>query len=160
MNGAEIALDTNQAIAVLNATGDTARWIQSFTTIYLPVPVVGELRCGALNSGRPAQNLLRIEQLSARCHVLDVTVHTAEIYALTRLRLKQKGRPIPENDVWIAALCIEHDLPFATADFHFTEVDLADGHQTLTRALPPTAKETQARGCRRRWRAPSPWWRR
>jgi tRNA(fMet)-specific endonuclease VapC len=123
MNGAEIAMETNQAIAVLNATGDTAQWMQVFTAIYLPVPVVGELRYGALNSGRPAQNLLSIEQLVSQCQVLDVTVHTAEVYARIRLQLRQKGRPIPENDVWIAALCIERDLSLATSDDHFTEVD-------------------------------------
>jgi tRNA(fMet)-specific endonuclease VapC len=123
MTGAEIALDTNQAIAVLNATGDTTAWIQTFTDIYLPVVVIGELRFGALNSGRAAQNLRRIEQLVSRCRVLDATVGTAEVYARIRLHLKQKGKPIPENDLWIATLCVEHDLPLATSDVHFAEVD-------------------------------------
>jgi tRNA(fMet)-specific endonuclease VapC len=123
MNGADIALDTNQAIAVLNGTGDTPQWIQTFTGIYLPVPVVGELRFGALNSQRAAQNLRRVGQLISRCQVLNATVSTAEVYARIRIQLKRKGKPIPENDIWIAAVCVERGLPLATLDEHFTEVE-------------------------------------
>lgn len=123
MNGNSIALDTNQAIAVLNDTGDAGQWVQTFASVYLPVPVVGELRFGALNSQRGAENLSRVEQLVARCKVLDATLTTADVYARIRLQLKQKGKPIPENDVWIAAICVEHIMPLATADDHFTEVD-------------------------------------
>ena len=49
MNGSRVALDTNQAIAVLNAAADVGTWITSFGEVFLPVPVVGELRFGALN---------------------------------------------------------------------------------------------------------------
>lgn len=59
----------------------------------------------------------------ARCKVLDATLTTAEVYARIRLQLKQKGKPIPENDVWIVAICMEHSMLLATADDHFTEVD-------------------------------------
>jgi tRNA(fMet)-specific endonuclease VapC len=124
VTGSRIALDTNQAIAVLNDAGDTGQWVQTFAEVYLPVPVVGELRFGALKSQRVAENLKRVEQLIARCKVLNVTIATAEIYARIRLQLRQKGKPIPENDLWIAAICIEHKLPLATTDTqHFLEVD-------------------------------------
>lgn len=121
--GDEIALDTNQAIAVLNNRGDTAQWLQSFTDIALPVIVIGELRFGALNSGKSKQNLERIERLVSRCRALDVTMATAEVYARLRAGLKAKGRPIPENDIWIAALCVEHAIPLATSDAHFDVVE-------------------------------------
>ncbi|MCK4659421.1 MAG: type II toxin-antitoxin system VapC family toxin [Phycisphaerae bacterium] len=123
MSGSEIALDTNEAIAVLNNAGDTGRWVAAFAVVYLPVPVVGELCFGALNSRRANENRARIEALVKRCRVLDVNVTTAEVYADVRLRLKQAGKPIPENDVWIAALCIQHGLPLATSDEHFVHVD-------------------------------------
>ncbi|MEE9295495.1 MAG: PIN domain-containing protein [Phycisphaerae bacterium] len=51
----------------------------------------------------------------------DVT--TADVYAGVRLRLKHAGKPIPENDVWIAALCVQHGVPPATSDEHFAHVD-------------------------------------
>ena len=123
MNGSEIALGTNQAIAVLNGIGNAGPWVKEFAAVYLPVAVVGELRFGALNSQRVSANLERIEQLITRCQILDVNVATAMIYARIRLGLKQKGRPIPENDVWIAALCIEHNVPLATSDRHFLQID-------------------------------------
>jgi len=44
-------------------------------------------------------------------------------YARIRVRLREKGKPIPENDLWIAAACIEHRLPLAALDSHFDVVE-------------------------------------
>lgn len=52
--------------------------------------------------------------------VLDVTATTAAAYAELRMSLKKVGRPIPQNDMWIAAACIERAIPLATDDAHFT----------------------------------------
>jgi tRNA(fMet)-specific endonuclease VapC len=98
--------------------------------VFLPVPVVGELRFGALNSGRPHDNIQRVEKFLAGCQVLDARTSTAEVYARVRLDLKRIGRPIPENDIWIAALCIEHDAPLATHDGHF---DFVNGLKVVRR---------------------------
>lgn len=122
-NGAKVSLDTNIAIAVLNNTRHAGDWIRDFAGVFLPVPVVGELRFGAINSGRPEQNVARIEAFVASCFVLDLRLSTSDTYSMVRLGLKRKGKPIPENDVWIAAVCIEHGLPLATSDGHFREVD-------------------------------------
>lgn len=122
MNGNDIALDTNEAIAVLNDVDDTGRWIAGFAVVYVPVPVVGELRYGALNSKRPQANQEHVNALVARCTVLEVNLATTAVYAGVRLQLKQAGRPIPENDVWIAALCLQHGLSLATSDEHFCNV--------------------------------------
>ncbi|WP_310393343.1 PIN domain-containing protein [Hymenobacter sp.] len=46
----------------------------------------------------------------------------AEHYAEIHFSLKQKGRPIPENDMWIAAICRAHNVPLLTFDHHFAEV--------------------------------------
>jgi tRNA(fMet)-specific endonuclease VapC len=123
VNGNKIALDTNQAIAVLNATGDVAKKFQNYDEICLPVPVVGELRFGALNSQHVTENISRIEFLVSHCAVLDINIRTSEIYSRIRMELKKKGTPIPENDIWIAAVCLENHLPLATSDGHFTSVD-------------------------------------
>ena len=61
VTGNEVALDTNQAIDVLNNTSDSGTWIQTYSRVFLPVPVVGELRFGALNSGRAASNMKKLE---------------------------------------------------------------------------------------------------
>jgi len=123
VSGSKVALDTNVAIAVLNNAKGAGDWVRGFGQIYLPVPVIGELLFGALNSQRPQENLTHVQQLIDRCAVLEVKVATASVYAQARLQLKRKGKPIPENDLWIAALCVKHSIPLATEDIHFSEVD-------------------------------------
>lgn len=122
-SGDRVALDTSVAIDVLAAAVDV-RLLSNVSERLLPAPVVGELRYGALNSRKADQNLAKVEALVARCVVLNITVATAKIYAELRLALRQKGKPIPENDLWIAALCVEHEVPLAAVDAHFDAIDV------------------------------------
>lgn len=122
MSGNSVALDTSVAIAVL--AGQAGSLLpQSVREFLLPVPVIGELRYGALNSRRSTENLAEVERLVARCRVLDITAATAGVYARLRLGLKEKGKPIPENDLWIAAVCVEHQAPLVTLDAHFDAIE-------------------------------------
>lgn len=122
MSGSSVALDTSVAIDVLAGRAESlaSQPIQEFL---LPVPVIGELRYGALNSRKAAENLAEVERLVGQCRVLDITSTTAEVYARLRLDLKKKGKPIPENDLWIAAICVEHQVRLAAVDGHFDAVD-------------------------------------
>lgn len=122
MNGSSVALDTSVAIDVLAGRAESLT-AQTIAEFLLPVPVVGELRYGALNSRKADENLAEVERLVARCRVMDITVATAAVYARLRLQLKTKGKPIPENDVWIAASCVEHDVKLAAVDGHFDAID-------------------------------------
>lgn len=54
--------------------------------------------------------------------ILPVDETTAETYSQVRDELRQKGRPIPENDIWISALARQHGLPVVSQDGHFDEV--------------------------------------
>jgi len=123
VTGSEIALDTNQAIDVLNSTGDSGTWIHTYTRVSDPVPVVGELRFGALNSARAESNLKKLEMFLNGCTILPITDDTTRVYAQIRVELRKKGTPIPANDVWIAALSVQHKIPLATSDSHFGAVD-------------------------------------
>lgn len=123
MTGETIALDTNQAIAILNNVGDSALWIARYDTVFVPVHVLGELRYGMLNSRDSGRNLQRLDEFTARIHVLPATAETTVCYAEVRLRLKKAGTPIPENDIWIAAICRQYELELATSDRHFDGVD-------------------------------------
>jgi tRNA(fMet)-specific endonuclease VapC len=106
-SGKRVALDTSIAIDVLADQADDL--LSPDIAEHLPpVPAIGELRYGALNSRKATENIAKVEGLVARCQILNVTAGTAEVYARLRLDLKQKGTPIPENDLWIAALCVEH----------------------------------------------------
>jgi tRNA(fMet)-specific endonuclease VapC len=123
MTGSVVVLDTNVVVALLNGDPKITPWLASFPTLCIPMPVVGELQFGALNSSRPAENLIRIQKFLGSSRALDTTTQTARRYADVRLGLKRKGRPIPENDIWIAASAPEHGLPLATRDAHFSHVD-------------------------------------
>ena len=122
MTGNKVAIDTNIAVLLLNGEPIVCRWILSFPKVFLPAAVLGELRCGAAKSGRPIENHVRIDALFAQCEFLPINEATCRAYADIRLILKQQGSPIPENDVWIAATCIDHSIPLATRDGHMSRV--------------------------------------
>lgn len=119
----ELALDSNVAIRYLNGDHDVVARVSHLSVVILPTVVVGELVYGAENSAQRPANLARYYQFIDTCVVLPIGRETATLYAQTRLQLKRKGRPIPENDIWIAAQCIEHGWTLATFDAHFKYVD-------------------------------------
>lgn len=116
-----VAIDTNVAIAHLN---NKLRLPPGVSTeqLALPVTVVGELLFGAYNSGRVAANLLAYRSFIYDLNVLVVDALAAEYYAEIRFALKKLGQPIPENDIWIAAICRATDAPLFTFDKHFDRV--------------------------------------
>lgn len=123
MTGSSVALDTNYAVHVLNDVAKIVNWLKGFSELCIPVTAIGELRFGALKSRRRQENLLKVESLVARCRIIETRAATAERYSQIRFELFRKDRPIPENDLWIAAACTEYSLPLATDDSHFEAVE-------------------------------------
>ena len=119
----EIALDTSVAVRFLNGDTVITERVLALPEIVLPIVVVGELLFGAENSTRPLQNLPRYLEFISACVALPLGRETATTYTRTRLALKRKGRPIPMNDVWIAAQCMEHGWILVTDDSDFDYVD-------------------------------------
>ncbi len=117
-----VALDTNVAIPLLNNESWVAESLHSYSSLLLPVVVCGELLFGAQNSARRTQKEANVRELIRRSEVLDITLEVAEAYAAIRLHLKQRGRPIPENDRWIAAICAVNDVPLLSLDAHFRDL--------------------------------------
>ena len=78
---------------------------------------------GARKSGRIQQNLERIEEFVTNVTVIACDTDTARQYGDIKNRLRVKGRPLPENDIWIAAIAQEHNLTLVTRDNHFNHVD-------------------------------------
>jgi tRNA(fMet)-specific endonuclease VapC len=119
----EISLDTSAAVRFLNGDATITERILSLPEVTLPMVVVGELLFGAENSTRPLQNLPRYLEFISACRGVPLGRETATIYAQVRLALKRKGRPIPMNDVWIAAQCLEHGWVLVSDDTDFDYVD-------------------------------------
>jgi tRNA(fMet)-specific endonuclease VapC len=118
-----IAIDTNVAIAVLNNQLPIVESLKKFQVVCLPITVCGELLFGAKNSGLSARNEKKYLSFIESCEILDNHLLVAQTYAEIRLLLKKKGKPIPENDIWIAAACKVNDLPLMTFDKHFKSVE-------------------------------------
>lgn len=115
-------LDTNAVSALLAGDPELARVLAPDEKHHLPVIVIGEYRFGLLRSRDRVklQELLAI--LTRESIVLSVDERTAESYANVRDELRSKGKPIPENDIWIAALARQHRLVVVSRDPHFDEV--------------------------------------
>ena len=73
----------------------------------------------------PPVNLTRIDDFAASVDVISCDAITAQYYGRIKDHLRSQGRPIPENDIWIAAVAMQHALPVATRDDHFKQVDVA-----------------------------------
>lgn len=122
MNG-RISLDTNIIIRLFRNDPIIIKMFATVTSFCLPVPVIAELLFAARNSSRQKENLKVYHEFINACIVLNVTRETANHYSVVRLELKQKGRPIPENDLWIASVCREQRLPLVTGDVHFDNIN-------------------------------------
>jgi tRNA(fMet)-specific endonuclease VapC len=77
----------------------------------------------AMNSRSVEANLAKLERLRAECRLVPIDESVAHEYGRVRIGLKRRGRPIPENDIWIAATAIATTATVLTDDAHFDEVD-------------------------------------
>ena len=122
MNG-NYLLDTNILIALLSRD-PALRWVLRHNIRYfVPSISVGELFYGAYNSSRISANLQTISELLARLPVVQCGAETADYYGQIKTALRKRGKPIPQNDIWIAALARENQLTLLTRDEHFRWIE-------------------------------------
>jgi tRNA(fMet)-specific endonuclease VapC len=126
MIGNSILLDTNIISALLKGDTAIADGIDNALQVFIPVIVIGELYYGAQYSTQIEQNLSNIHRLIEAYEILKVDEDTAEIYGTIKSLLRKKGKPIPENDIWIAAIAHQHNLTLITRDKHFSEIENLD----------------------------------
>ena len=115
-------LDTNAVSALLSGDRDLARVLEPAERHHLPVIVIGEYRYGLFESRHRQALETFLDTLIRESLVLRVDEATTRHYAALRSELRKAGRPIPENDVWIAALARQHDQPLVSRDEHFDDV--------------------------------------
>ena len=123
-----LAVDTNVVIAYREGIIAVCTRMEKADTLFLPVVVLGELLYGAVNSVQPQKNEQAVHQFLAQSIPLPIDESIAIRYATVRLELKKIGRPIPENDLWIATTCLELEIPLLTGDKHF---DYVQGLQVI-----------------------------
>lgn len=116
-------LDTNAVSAVLAGDPAIETLLDPERVHHLPVIVIGEYRYGLARSKhrRRLEQLLNL--LIRESIVLPIEEETTRHYAMVREQLRRAGQPIPENDVWIAGLSRQYDLPVVSRDKHFDQFD-------------------------------------
>lgn len=97
--------------------------LDELAEIFVPVIVVGELRYGAYKSSNAERNMQQLELFLSNCKLINLNDTTANFYGKIKAELLKKGKPIPENDIWIAAVAQQYHFPLFTTDSHFTEVN-------------------------------------
>jgi tRNA(fMet)-specific endonuclease VapC len=116
-------LDTNIIIALFADETVVKNNLAQANEVFISSVAVGELCYGAKKSGRAQANLARVDELIINIIVLGCNHETARQYGEVKNKLRLKGRPLPENDIWIAAVALQHDLILVTRDAHFQEVE-------------------------------------
>lgn len=117
-----LAVDTNAVIAYREGIPEVCLLIDGADLIFLPAPVLGELLYGALNSIKAKKNEQAVEKFASHCIVTQIDAAVAARYANVRFNLKKIGHPVPENDIWVAAACLEHEVPLISRDGHFNHI--------------------------------------
>ena len=117
-----LLVDTSVVVDLLEGDEAVALILAHYTPVYIPVVVLAELLSGARRSQRAAENMERIAAFTRSNRVVTCTASTASHYADISNELRARGRPIPQNDMWIAAVARQHGLPVASRDDHFDQV--------------------------------------
>jgi tRNA(fMet)-specific endonuclease VapC len=119
-----LALDTNRYIDFARGNIDVTNLLEKAEEIALPFVVVGELRAGFAAGRHGPDNEKNLRRFLAQpgVSVLFADEQTTHQYAAVFRQLRAAGPPVPTNDLWIAALALQHDLVLCTRDRHFDHI--------------------------------------
>jgi tRNA(fMet)-specific endonuclease VapC len=116
-----VALDTNRLTDLFQGDAELADRLGECDEVWLPLIVLAEIKAGFYGGSQQHRNEILLQSFLGKptVGVLLPARETAEHYARLFVQLKRAGTPIPDNDLWIAALVLEHDLQLITRDRHF-----------------------------------------
>lgn len=116
-----VALDTNRYTDLCRGEASVVEAVEQADEVWLPFIVVGELRAGFAvgNQGPHNEAVLRRFLMKPGVGILYAGEQTPHHYANVYRQLRKQGTPIPTNDMWIAALVLEHSLALCARDAHF-----------------------------------------
>ncbi len=119
-----IALDTNRYVDLCRGVPGTAELVATAEAVFLPFVVLAELRAGFALGRRGAENerVLRRFLLKPGVEILYADEQTTHHYASVFRQLRRQGTPIPTNDLWVAALVLQHSLALHDRDKHFDQL--------------------------------------
>lgn len=134
----QLLIDTNVYVAFKRNEPDVIELFQQAESIAVNTIVLGELLAGFKGGIRETANLNELDQFldSPRVTFFSLDESSADFFALVFNNLKQTGKPIPTNDIWIAASAMQHGRTLATLDSHFSYIAGLSLHPALERIKP------------------------
>jgi tRNA(fMet)-specific endonuclease VapC len=116
-----LALDTNRYTDLCRGDLSVVETVEHADEVWLPFIVLGELRAGFAVGTQGTRNeaVLRRFLLKPGVGALYADEHTTHLYGAIYRQLRKQGTPIPTNDMWIAALVMQHSLVLFARDAHF-----------------------------------------
>jgi tRNA(fMet)-specific endonuclease VapC len=119
-----VAVDTNRLTDLFQGDAQLAGQMGTCEEVWIPLMALAEIKTGFYGGDRLNRNEALLRSLLARdtVGILFPGRETAEHYARLFVQLKRAGTPVPDNDLWIAALALEHDLTLITRDRHFERI--------------------------------------
>jgi tRNA(fMet)-specific endonuclease VapC len=116
-----ILIDTNRYRDFCDGVPEILEIIRTTESINVSYVSLAELRAGFLlgSAGKKNERVLGLFLNSPRVHILWADENTTHHYARLFVQLRKQGTPIPTNDIWIAALALQHDLALCSRDSHF-----------------------------------------
>lgn len=119
-----VAVDASRLIDLLRGNARLAERLGTCDEVWVPLMVLGELKAGFHSGSQRHRNEALLQHFLAKAtvSVLLPSRETAEHYARVPVQLRRAGTPVPDNDLWIAALVLEHDLTLITRDRHFERI--------------------------------------
>ncbi len=118
-----VALDTNRLVDLFQGDAQLAERLSECDEVWIPLIVLAEIKAG-FYGGSQHRNEILLQSFLVRptVGILLPARETAEHYARLFVQLKRAGTPVPDNDLWIAALALQHDLRLITRDRHFKQI--------------------------------------
>ena len=123
MIGNNLLIDTNIIIEIFEGNTEIADKINAAAGILISTIVLGELYIGINRVSNKAKHLKKLDSFLSLCEILDIDAETSKHYGEITASLYKKGKPIPSNDIWIAATAKRYDLRLVTRDKHFNQIE-------------------------------------
>lgn len=120
-----VLFDTNAYTSFKRNDAAILEIVQHAECISISPVVIGELLAGFDGGNKAQQNKIELQKFleSSRITIYPITLDTSHFFSQIYCTLKNKGKPIPTNDMWIAAQALEHGCVICTYDKHFSFIE-------------------------------------
>lgn len=129
MDGNSCFLDTNIIVELLRGNSRVSSYLAENKNFVISAIVLGELEFGVQNAKQYVKHTKQLKDFMVGVQVISLDQQTAVLYGKIKTELRKLGKPIPDNDIWIAALTMQYNATLLTNDAHFKNIEALDFKQ-------------------------------